>query len=370
MFKKLICIVVVSLLCVLSITGCGSTGSTGGSGGGGSSNFKKPDKPLDLDFSSIDWSSQPEIRIIWAIAQSANSAGGQNITIAMQDIGEKTGGKVRFELSGDAVLVDEAGMLEALESGLCQIVKQTPSVNVGLIPELECLVYPGFYNGNLERFAEFNRAIQPPIADIYKDHGFKQFSPNPTGTSGLLIKKMQITKPEDLKGMLLRASGASLAKVIETYGASSTVLGLGDVPTALDRGTIDGLFSSTSMMIDMHFTEVAKNLTVLAFREMLGDYSMSQKWYDSLTPEMQAVIDYYGDKYFDVVISRVDVTERENIEKAKSEGVNVLELTAEQSQPFADALKPLFEDFGKRTSDKGRALLKVIYDYNNWNWAF
>ena len=370
--KKFLTVVLATLLCVSLLAGCGGSSSGGGatSGGSTSSSFVKPANPLDLDFDAIDWSKQPEVRIIWAIAQSANSAGGQNITIAMGDIGEKTGGKVKFELSGDAVLVDEAGMLEALESGLCQIVKQTPSVNVGLIPELECLVYPGFFSGPLDRYEDFNRAIQGPIAAIYEDHGFKQFSPNPTGTSAFLIKKQQVLKPDDLKGMLLRASGASLAKVIEQYGASSTVLGLGDVPTALDRGTIDGMFSSSSMMVDMHFTEVANYMTVLTFREMLGDYSMSQKWYDSLTPEMQAVLDYYGEVYLQTVISRVDVLEMDNLLKAQGEGTSVVWLSAEESKPFADALIPLFEDFGQRTSDKGRDLLKVIYEYNGWTWSF
>ena len=372
MLKKTVSLLLVAFLCFAFLAGCGGGGDTAQPSGGGASpsNFTKPANPLDFDFSSVDWSTQPEVKLIWAIAQSASSAGGVNILDTFENCVEETGGKLKFELSADAVLVDEAGMLEALESGLCQIVKQTPSVNVGLIPELECMVFPGFFNGTAQGYDEFCRAIEGPIQAIYDDHGFKLFAINYTGVSGFLMKKIQVTKPEDLKGLLLRASGASLSKVIESYGASATVLGLGDVPSALDRGTIDGMFSAASMMVDFHFNEVAPYLTVLTFREMLGDYSMSQKWYDSLTPEMQAAIDYYGAKYYNIIIERVDINDQERFDDARAQGTNVLALTPEQSQPFADYAKPLFEDFGRRTSDKGRDLLKVIYQFNGWEWNF
>ena len=373
--KKTVSFILIFLLLFVFAAGCGAGSTGGGASSGGSvssSSFTKPENPLDLDFDAIDWSQQPEVKVLWAIAQGANSEGGINITDSWADAAEKTQGKLKFELSADAVLVDESQMLESLESGLCQIVKQTPSVNVGLIPELECLVFPGFFSGTPEEYADFCRAIQAPVQAIYDDYGYKIFAVNYTGRSGFLMKNKQVTHPNDLKGMLLRASGATLVRVIETYGASATVLGLGDVPQALDRGTIDGMFSAASMMVDMHFTDVAPYLTVIGFREMLGDYSMSQSWYNSLTPEMQAAIDYYGEAYFQLITAggRVDNSEIRNFEKAAADGTSVVILSSEESEPFADSVKPLFEEFGKNTSPKGLDLLKVIYDFHGWDWTF
>ena len=383
MWKKSLWFILVLLLCLPLIVGCG--GSSGGSSptgqggatsggtssaGGSSSAFVKPASPLDFDFSTVDWSQQPEVKMLHATVFSAVHSSSVNVMEAFSEAEELTGGKLKFDMPYDAILVDDAGMMESLESGMSQLVKNTPSVNVGLIPELEALVYPGYFSGTREEYMAFNRDMDGPVTAVMEKNNFKHVIMGFSGRSGFLTKKSQVLHPDDLKGLILRASGASVGKVIEAYGASATVLGLGDVPTALDRGTVDGLFTSASMVVQLHFTEVANNLTVLTFREMVSTYCMYLPWWNSLTPEMQAAIDYFCEKWFQINYETVDIQDNVEFNKARDDGVSVVELTPEQNKPFETAVKTMFDDLGGRSSAEGLAMLRVIYDHNSWDWAF
>ena len=104
--------------------------------------------------------------------------------------------------------------------------------------------------------------------------------------------------------------------------------------------------------------------------EVYGDWLMAQDFYDTLTPEAQAAIDARGYKMRDIS----GATNADEMEMHKQSllayGTNVYELSDAEAKVFTQQIKPLFEEFGSKTSAYGLDILKVIYKYQGWDWTF
>jgi TRAP-type C4-dicarboxylate transport system substrate-binding protein len=74
-------------------------------------------------------------------------------------------------------------------------------------------------------------------------------------------------------------------------GADPVDMPMGDVYSALSKNVIDGVVAPTDTLRSLHFGEVAKHFSTLHISR--GAYparAMSKRVWDSLTPDMQAVL--------------------------------------------------------------------------------
>ncbi|MBL1422176.1 MAG: TRAP transporter substrate-binding protein DctP [Alphaproteobacteria bacterium] len=78
--------------------------------------------------------------------------------------------------------------------------------------------------------------------------------------SQALFSKEPIRSLEDFKGKKLRVHNPQTAALMEAIGAKPTPLPLSEVPAALERGVIDGLFTSTCYGNGQEFWRVAPSV--------------------------------------------------------------------------------------------------------------
>jgi len=73
------------------------------------------------------------------------------------------------------------------------------------------------------------------------------------------------TKPiktlEDIKGVNLRASGGA-GVILSAWGANLVGMPMSETPEALQKGVVDGLFSSLEVLKDFKFAEYTRNVTM------------------------------------------------------------------------------------------------------------
>jgi TRAP-type C4-dicarboxylate transport system substrate-binding protein len=74
-------------------------------------------------------------------------------------------------------------------------------------------------------------------------------------------------------------------------GASSVVMTLGDVLPALQQGTIDGSIGSIVIFTPMRFQDAAKFVTETGQPPVFVVVEISKKWYDTLPPDLQKIVD-------------------------------------------------------------------------------
>jgi tripartite ATP-independent transporter DctP family solute receptor len=153
------------------------------------------------------------------------------------------------------------------------------------------------------------------------------------------------TKPirtvDDLKGKKIRVPNNTIQiKGFEVLGATPTPMPLGDVYTALQQGTIDGLENPLPVLYNGKFHEVAKYLTLDAHVKNFTTWICGTTFFDTLTPEQQQLLVETGNEAGLYNNDLQQKAEQETLEKFKAEGVEVIEV---DSSSFKEKSLPFYE---------------------------
>lgn len=111
--------------------------------------------------------------------------------------------------------------------------------------------------------------------------------------------KKRYVAPEDFKGNKVRSMGPAENALLTAWGANPTAMAFGDVPPALQTGVLDGLLTSVGGWNSVK--EQAPYYTVAGMNGIVGDFywfGTSQRWWNKLSKEQQAVIKDVFEKEF------------------------------------------------------------------------
>ncbi|MBE3639251.1 TRAP transporter substrate-binding protein [Mangrovicoccus algicola] len=107
-----------------------------------------------------------------------------------------------------------------------------------------------------------------------------------------IMKGHTIRRPEDVRGLKLRVSGAAAAEVIAALGATPVQMPANEMYNALQTGLIDGIITGSSAVSDFKLDEVADSYTLGAPLGRITFFVvMNQRRYDGLSAEERAAID-------------------------------------------------------------------------------
>ncbi|SKC84418.1 C4-dicarboxylate TRAP transporter substrate-binding protein [Maledivibacter halophilus] len=171
------------------------------------------------------------------------------------------------------------------------------------------------------------------------------------------------TKPvktvEDLKGMKIRVPNNTIQiKGFEVLGATPTPMAFGEVYTALQQGTIDGLENPLTVLYNGKFHEVAKYLILDAHVKNFTTWIAGTDFFNSLTPEQQQILTETGKE---AGIYNNEIQEELNdeaLEKLKAEGVQVIDINKEEFKEKAKA----FYSLPEITKDWSEGLYETVKD--------
>lgn len=167
---------------------------------------------------------------------------------------------------------------------------------------------------------------------FYGEEGFRHF---------FTVK--EISGIEDLAGMKLRVSNDPVMNgLVESLGASPTVVSFGELYSALQTGVVDGAEQPIANYKSNAFPEVAPNLildghTLGAIQVIITD----EAW-DSLTEEQQNILIEAGEYASQYNREISESAEQEVLEQLKADGVNVIEV--DDVAPWQDACKSVIEE--------------------------
>lgn len=161
------------------------------------------------------------------------------------------------------------------------------------------------------------------------------------------------TKPvnsvEDLKGMKIRVpNNAIQVKGFEVLGAVPTPMPLGDTYTALQQGTIDGVENPLPVLYNGKFQEVAKYLILDGHVKNFTTLVCGTQFFNTLTPEQQKLLIETCEEAGLYNNEQQAASEKEVLEKFRSEGVTVVEPSDTVLQGFRNAAQKFYTlpDFG------------------------
>ena len=152
----------------------------------------------------------------------------------------------------------------------------------------------------------------------------------------------KVVTADDIKGMKIRVPNNSLqVKGMAATGAVPTPMSLGEVYTALQQGTIDGLENPLTVLYNGAYQEVCKYLIL---DHHILDYTcwvMGTEFFNTLTPEQQQILIEAGNEAGVYNNNMLEETTAKALEDLKAAGVEVVEFDRDS---FVAASESFYED--------------------------
>ncbi len=276
-----------------------------------------------------------------------------------KEVEKRTGGKVAINTYPGGTLLGAKGMMDGVIEG---------QADIGCL----CMAYqPG-------RFLITNATSLPlgiPSAkvgslvlwEIYKKYKPKAFAKVKvltmftTAPANVMCKK-PIRNLDDMKGTDLRASGGA-ARILKAWGANQVGMPMSATPESLQKGVVQGLFSSLEVMKDFKFAEICRYVTMTDTVIYPFAVVMNIDSWNALPKDVQKVMadmsveqaKWTGD-YMD------DHVKEANEWSKKTHKVEFIELPKEEKAKWDKLLEPITNEWIQNAKGKGLPAEAIVED--------
>ena len=173
---------------------------------------------------------------------------------------EASGGNINVELTThNAMSLGLGDIYPLLGQGVYDVAMTVADYAVSDAPELEGLDVPLLALTADEARAMVD-AARPMVADIYRDRFNSHVLAIAPYPPQVVFCNAEISNLADLEGLKIRASGRMTAKLLEALGAESVSVSFGEVPGALQTGTVDCAVTGAGSGYSAGWWEVSTHL--------------------------------------------------------------------------------------------------------------
>lgn len=266
-----------------------------------------------------------------------------------KDLEEKSGGRIDVQVYAGSSLVtsDEQGA-EMVVGGATEMAVH-PFFALGKVtntPEYEIFDYP-FTFKNREVYNEFVKSdvIQELNARVEENNSVKIMGAY--DISFLDIgnnKRPLINVPEDGKGLKIRsAMGSIWVDGLEALGPSAVPIAFGEVFSALQQGTLDGVLTTGSNMISSRFYEVMDYVTLS--HHILSCYAVmvNSDFYESLPADLQQTLQECIDTFTANAQAKYAAEDETLADTFRENGVEVYEFQEGDFEKWKAAAQPAID---------------------------
>ena len=259
---------------------------------------------------------------------------------------ERSGGTMKLELFPSSQLGSQEDLTDQIQMGEPIICITDPSwLDRYGAPEAIIAAAPYIYNDWDECWKLQESDWWQEQIDLLAENGIRILTDNWAYGERNLMTTKPVRTLEDLKGLIIRTPSSPIyMKAYEDMGAAPTAMALGDVYTATQQGTIEGMENPLATLYGQAYYEVAKYLTMTSHVKMPIHWITNEDFFQSLTPEQQQWLCETGDEAGEYNNQLQDELAAQYLEDMKAEGVEVIELDEEEFNKFADAAREVYSD--------------------------
>ena len=195
-----------------------------------------------------------------------------------------------------------------------------------------------FNNGGLDLF---NKALE--------GSGYYCLDMLYNGMRNVISNKKVYHNAADLNGQKVRISQNELnVRIWQAMGANPTPMAWSEVVTSLSQGQIDALDHSLGVFNDFNLHEVAPYITLTNHCSSPFPIIVSKSWIEALDPADREVLEAGVHEMAAGQRAEERAKEAEYIERFKSEGAEVYQLTDEEVAAFKEACQPVYAWMAER----------------------
>jgi len=275
------------------------------------------------------------------------------------EVEKRTAGKVAIDTYPGGTLLGAMDMMDGVIAGTADIGNLCMAYQPGRFVTTNAtslpLGLPDAKTGSLVLWDLYQKYLPTSFAKV---HVLTMFTTAPAN----IMSKVPVRNLDDIKGLDLRASGGA-AQILKAWGANQVGMPMSATPEALQKGVVQGLFTSTEVMKDFKFAEICKYVTqtdtvIYPFAVVMN----IEKW-NALPADVKAVMEdlrveqaLWTGTYMDNHVKDA------NAWSEKNQGVEFIRLSPAEKAKWDAKLTFMTENWIKSATGKGYPGEAIVTD--------
>ena len=247
-------------------------------------------------------------------------------------------GEIDVQIFPSSQMGPDREMIEGVQTGVLEMAIPPSSFFAGWDPAFAVIELPYMYASKEIAFDVLESEAGDSMIDRVENQGLVGLGWLELGVRNVTNNVRPIATPADLEGVKLRTMQVPAhVATFEALGANPTPMNFGEVYSALHQGVIDGQENPLAIITSQRFYEVQSHLSTTGHVFAVYMPVISQPFFNSLSDEHKELVRTSMASARAHQAELVSAEEASQLEEIRAAGVEVLELTAEQRQAFADA---------------------------------
>lgn len=201
-------------------------------------------------------------------------------------------GRIKVEFYPASQLGQIPATVEGTAMGTIEAVVPASGFFIGLEPRFQVFDAPGLFTDMAHAQRVFaDPEVRKQLSTLGSTKGVEPIAILPHGPLMLLSHK-PIRAVADFKGQKIRVPGAAPLQIepFKKLGAAPVSMPLGEVLSAMQNRTIDGLIASATVFTAFKYYDLAKGLTSLPGSFLIAPVMANKNFLKSLGPELEPMV--------------------------------------------------------------------------------
>lgn len=255
----------------------------------------------------------------------------------------RSDGKLKVDIYPASQLGQIPATVEGVAMGTIEITAPASGFLIGLEPRFQVFDAPNIFPTMEAAQKTFSDpAMRKQFAEYGASKGIEPIAMLLHGPVMLLSSK-PIRKAADFKGQKIRVPGAAPFQIepFRRLGASPLSMPLGEVLSAMQNRTIDGLVASSTVFTAFKYYDLAKGLTSLPGSFLVVPAMANKDFLKSLGPQLEAIVREEAFKAQKSVeaFARNDAAKTEQV--WKQNGGELISFDDAEKKNYLDAVLPI-----------------------------
>ncbi|MEM8700834.1 MAG: TRAP transporter substrate-binding protein [Pseudomonadota bacterium] len=271
---------------------------------------------------------------------------------------ENSGGKVSIEIYPAMTLGGRPPeLINQVRDGVVDLVWTVNGYTPGLFPRSEVFELPGVHkNDTAATNLALKELFESDLKDDYK--GVEVMFLHVHAGQGIHMTDSEVRKPSDLEGKKIRIPTRTGAWVIEALGASPVAMPVPELPTALQKGVIDGAMIPWEIIPPLKIQEQTEYQIEGADKERFGttvfQVSMNKARWDALPDDVKQAFRDASDEVWAKEVGDIWTGADDfGIGLATKAGNTHIILSPEETAAFNEVLAPVVDRWVAEVGEKG-----------------
>ncbi|MCE0507308.1 TRAP transporter substrate-binding protein [Roseivivax sp. GX 12232] len=285
-----------------------------------------------------------ELKLAWLTADSPSDPYAITAHAFKKELEEATNGRVEVQLFPNRQLGDDKEILEGLQFGTIDLGIITNAVVANLEPTYQLVDLPFLFGSAEQAHEVLDGPVGQELAANLRDEGVVSLGAAEGGFRNMINNTRPVRGPEDVEGVKYRTmQNPVFIEMFSSLGGSPVPMAWGEVFTAMQQGTVDGLEIPASVVNSNNYAEVTRYLSFTRHTYSAIHLLMSERTFDGLPEDLQQAVVDAGRSAIAEQRRTVAAAEADVVAALKDKGMEINDI--DDVSAFRAKVAPVYERF-------------------------